>query len=245
MTSLIRFSAAVLIALSASLALGQSAGTADQPGQTLAGDVSIVVPKSSAPVKDASHVVEWLVPQVKAQPAQFSKTRPVYKMVQRDKMFQPNFLVVPVGSVVDFPNLDPWFHNVFSLYRGKKFDLGLYEAGSNRQVRFDRPGPSFVFCNIHPEMTAVVLTVDSQYFGVSDKSGHLTIPNVPEGSYVLKVWYEDATPEALQALARQFVVGGDTRALPAVSVAMTKQNLMKHKNKYGHDYDPNAASPVY
>jgi plastocyanin len=245
MNSLTKCSAIALLALSASLALGQSAGTADQPGQALTGEISVVVPKSSAPVKDASRVVEWLVPLAKLQPAQFPKTRPVYKMVQRDKMFQPNFLVVPVGSIVDFPNLDPWFHNVFSLYRGKKFDLGLYEAGSNRQVRFDRPGPSFIFCNIHPEMTAVVLTVDSQYFGVSDKTGHLTISNVPEGSYLLKVWYEDATADTLQALTRQFVVGSDTRSLPAISIAMTKQNLMKHKNKYGHDYDPNATSPVY
>jgi plastocyanin len=245
MNSPTSLSAIVLLTLSAPLALGQATGPADQSGQTLSGEVSIVVPKSSAPVKDASRVVEWLVPQPKSQPAQLPETRPVYKMVQRDKMFQPNFLVVPVGSIVDFPNLDPWFHNVFSLYRGKKFDLGLYEAGSDRRVRFDRPGPSFVFCNIHPEMTAVVLTVDSQYFGVSDKAGHVTIANVPEGSYLVKIWYEDATPETLQALMRQFVVGGDTRALPGVSVAMTKQSLMKHKNKYGHDYDPNAASPVY
>jgi plastocyanin len=245
MNSLTRISGIALLALSACVALGQSNGPADQPGQTLSGDVSIVIPKPSTPLKDASRVVEWLVPTPQMHAAQSAKPRGTYKMVQRDKMFQPNFLVVPVGSIVNFPNLDPWFHNVFSLYRGKKFDLGLYEAGSDKQVRFDRPGASFVFCNIHPEMTAVVLTVDSEYYGVSDKTGRLTIAGVPEGSYVLKVWYENATPEALQALTRQFAVGGDTHTLPAISVVMTKQYLMKHKNKYGHDYDPNAASPVY
>ena len=245
MNSLTRFSAIALLALSACVASGQSNGPADQPGQTLSGDVSVVIPKSSTPLKDASRVVEWLAPTNEVHAAQVAKPRATYKMVQRDKMFQPNFLVVPVGSIVNFPNLDPWFHNVFSLYRGKKFDLGLYEAGSDKQVRFDRPGASFVFCNIHPEMTAVVLTVDSEYFGVSDKAGRLTIPGVPEGPYLLKVWYENATPDALQALTRQFVVSSDTHTLPAISVVMTKQDLMKHKNKYGHDYDPNAASPVY
>jgi len=64
-------------------------------------------------------------------------------------------LVVPVGSVVDFPNHDPFFHNVFSLFDGKRFDLGLYEAGATNSVRFDRLGVSFLFCNIHPEMSAV------------------------------------------------------------------------------------------
>jgi len=236
----------LFVAAAVSVATGQSADTANpSPSQTLTGDVTVLSPKSGTAMKDASHVVEWLVPQEKIEPVQYSAAKAKYRIVQHDKMFQPNFLVVPIGSVVDFPNLDPWFHNVFSLYRGKKFDLGLYEAGSNKQVRFDRPGPSYVFCNIHPEMAAVVLTVDSPFFGVSDKSGRLVISNVPPGSYVLKVWYENATPETLNALTRPLVVTSDSRALPAITVAMTKQDLMKHKNKYGRDYDSTPASPVY
>lgn len=236
----------LLVAAAVSFATGQSTD-APSPvqGQTLSGEVTVLAQKSGAAVKDASRVVEWLVPQEKIQPVQYSATKTKYRIVQHDKMFQPNFLVVPIGSLVDFPNLDPWFHNVFSLYRGKKFDLGLYEAGSNKQVRFDRPGPSFVFCNIHPEMAAVVLTVDSQYFGVSDKAGRLAISNVPPGPYILKVWYENATPETLNHLARAFVVTSETRALPSISITMTKQDLMKHKNKYGRDYDPASTSPVY
>jgi len=96
-------------------------------------------------MKDASNVVVWLVPQTPGLIAPASNENPQYRIVQHNKMFEPNFLVVPVGSVVDFPNLDPWFHNVFSLYRGKKFDLGLYEAGSHKQVKFDRPGASYIF----------------------------------------------------------------------------------------------------
>jgi plastocyanin len=240
-----KFATILLLVVIVSTAMGQSPGAVAENVRTLSGEVTIVPPKSEAAVKDASRAVEWLVPREKVQPVQLEAAKPKYRIVQHDKMFQPNFLVVPVGSVVDFPNLDPWFHNVFSLYRGKKFDLGLYEAGADKQVRFDRLGASFIFCNIHPEMAAVVLAVESQYFAVSDKAGRLAIQNVPPGAYTVKVWYENATPETLNSLTRSIVVDGDTHSLPGISIPMTKQDLMKHKNKYGHDYDPNAASPVY
>jgi hypothetical protein len=166
-------------------------------------------------------------------------------MAQHDKTFEPNLLVVPMGSVVDFPNLDPWFHSVFSLYRGKRFDLGLYESGSQKEVRFDRPGASYVFCNIHPEMVAVVLTVDSQFYGIADKAGHISIAGVPPGRYRLRVWSENATPEALQALERPIVLGNANHTLPTVSIPVTNQIPMKHKNKYGRNYDPKALTPEY
>jgi hypothetical protein len=166
-------------------------------------------------------------------------------MVQHNKTFEPNLLVVPMGSVVVFPNLDPWFHSVFSLYRGKRFDLGLYEAGSQKKVRFDRPGASYVFCNIHPEMVAVVLTVDSEFYGISDKAGHISIAAVPPGRYLLRVWSENATPEALQALERLIIIGNGSHSLPTVSIPATRQISMKHKNKFGRDYDPKALTPEY
>ena len=102
--------------------------------------------------------------------------------MQRNKSFDPHVLVVPVGSVVAFPNHDPFFHNVFSLFEGKRFDLGLYEAGSTRDVHFDKPGISYIFCNIHPEMSAVVLALDTPYYGVSDPHGQVVIANVPAAS---------------------------------------------------------------
>lgn len=101
------------------------------------------------------------------------------RLVQRNKSFEPHVLVVPVGSVVEFPNQDPFFHNVFSLFEGKRFDLGLYEAGTTRNVVFDKPGISYIFCNIHSEMSAVVIAVGSPYYGISDQRGRVSIPNVP------------------------------------------------------------------
>ena len=95
-------------------------------------------------------------------------------------------------SAVEFPNLDPWFHNVFSLYKGERFDLGLYEAGSSRTVHFERAGVSFIFCNIHPEMSAYVLALGTPYFAVSDHRGNIRIADVPPGRYRIEVWFERA-----------------------------------------------------
>ena len=93
-----------------------------------------------------------------SSPPQPDSNRP--RLVQKNKSFEPHVLVVPVGSSVEFPNRDPFFHNVFSLFEGKRFDLGLYEAGSTRNVVFDKPGISYIFCNIHSEMSAVVIAVE-------------------------------------------------------------------------------------
>lgn len=165
-------------------------------------------------------------------------------MLQHNKTFEPKLLVVPLGSIVDFPNLDPWFHNVFSLYQGKRFDLGLYQARAEREVVFDRPGPSFLFCNIHPQMTAVILTVNSDFFGVSDKAGHILIHHVPTGRYLMHVWYESAASEFTDAPQRPIDIAPGENVLPAVSIPVTKHDW-SHKDKYGNDYDPKASVPAY
>jgi len=153
----------------------------------VSGEVTLTQSGSdSAP--DASQVVVWLTPSGSTTMPHTAIDRPRYRLVQRNKRFEPSLLVVPVGSVVDFPNDDPWFHNVFSLYRGKRFDLGLYQAGAQRSVRFDRIGPSYLFCNIHPEMTGVVLAVDSSLYAVSDKSGHYIIDGVVPGGVAWAGW---------------------------------------------------------
>jgi plastocyanin len=208
------------------------------------GEAVVMAPGAPAIEKDASRVVVWLVPLDAAQPLRATE-RPRYRLLQRNKKFEPGLLVVPVGSVVDFPNADPWFHNVFSLYRGKRFDLGLYQAGAQRSVRFDRIGPSYLFCNIHPEMTGVVLAIDSEFFGVTDKNGRYSIPGVAPGKYALHVWYENATPESLQALQRQVTIESANQILPPVSVKAVKPAPAEHKNKYGQDYDPETLKTDY
>ena len=225
-------------------ALAQTEYSGGSETVSVTGEASLVPAGSDGIERDASEVVVWLVPAGSAQPVK-AREQKRYRLEQHNKRFEPGLLVVPVGSTVDFPNLDPWFHNVFSLYRGKRFDLGLYQAGSMRSVSFDRPGPSYLFCNIHPEMTGVVLAVDSELFAVSKKNGRYSIPGVPPGKYTLHVWYENAPLEALEGLQRVVVVGTANRALPSLSVPVTKQSEAKHKNKYGQEYDPDTLKTDY
>jgi len=180
-----------------------------------------------------ANVVVWLTP-VGSSPPRASVVHP--RLVQKNKRFEPHLLVVPVGTLVEFPNQDPFFHNVFSLYKGKRFDLGLYEAGSSRSVRFDRPGVSFIFCNIHPEMSAAVVALETPYYGISNNAGEVHIREVPPGRYRLEVWYERSSPGALGRLARQINVPGEG-SVTALDVPEVVAASVPHKNKYGADYD--------
>ena len=178
--------------------------------------------------------VAWLTPLggVAAAP---SGERRNYRMVQKNKQFDPHLLVVPVGSLVQFPNHDPFFHNVFSLYNGKRFDLGLYETGSERGVRFDREGVSYIFCNIHPEMGAVILALSTPYYAVS-VDGAIAITDVPPGRYSLNVWSEGATQESMTAARQQVTVGPDRTVAGTVSLVATPSPMEHHANKFGAPY---------
>ena len=187
-------------------------------------------------------VVMWLVP---AAPLQEPSPASGLQLIQRNKSFEPHVMVVPVGSVVQFPNRDPFFHNVFSLFEGKRFDLGLYEAGSTRDVRFDKPGVSYIFCNIHSEMSAVVIALQTPFHAISDSRGRLTIPRVPVGRYRLHLWYEAALPEELDAMARDITVAEDTPNLGVLALKVAERPKT-HQNKYGQEYEPpTPGSPAY
>jgi hypothetical protein len=147
---------------------------------------------------------------------------------------------------VDFPNHDPFFHNVFSLFEGKRFDLGLYEAGSTRTVLFDRAGICYTFCNIHPQMSAVVIVVDTPYFAVSDARGEIAIPHVPPGRYQLNFWEEHCSPPTLKELSRQVTVGEEATPLGRIHLQESDEPVTAHLNKYGKQYDPEVlSSPLY
>ena len=191
-------------------------------------------PKS---LQNPAEVVVWLTPLDRpATSLDPHARRP--QLVQRNKSFEPHLLIVSVGSTVDFPNRDPFFHNVFSLFDGKRFDLGLYEAGTSNSVQFDRVGVSFLFCNIHPEMSAVVIALDTPYYAVSDLSGNVAIKYVPDGKYELHVWYERGLPDDLKSLTRTFAVIPTSRDLGILTIPENPGFSLAHKNKYGQDYTP-------
>jgi plastocyanin len=197
---------------------------------------------------DRSNVVAWLRPiggDSVPRPGEGGAVRPRFKIVQQNKRFEPHLLVVPVGSTVDFPNLDPFFHNVFSLFEGKRFDLGLYESGTTRFVQFDKPGISFIFCNIHAEMSAVVVALATPYYAISDARGDISIPNVPPGRYDLQVFHAAIDPGSLRALNKRITVTSGETSLGSFSLVETDVTVA-HKNKYGRDYDrPAPDSPAY
>jgi len=188
----------------------------------------------------ATPAVVWLKPIGEARQLPF-QGRKRYTLLQRNRMFTPHLLVIPVGSTVDFPNADPFFHNVFSLFDGKRFDLGLYESGSDKQVTFSREGVSYIFCNIHPEMSAVVVALSTPLYGIADASESVVIRNIPEGEYTLNVWVEGVPQATLSGLMRRIHVGAGTTDLGNVTIPVAPAT--GHTNKFGGKYDTTTKPP--
>ena len=160
------FFAVFAVSVTASAAAAELSGTAQSTGK---------------PVQNA---VVWLdAPGA----APFVQTKPVV-VDQRNLSFSPHVLAVRVGTSVEFPNSDHVFHNVFSFKDGKKFDLGMYPAGKTKPVVFDRPGLSRIFCNIHPNMAAYVMALDTPYYATSNDKGQFWLGGVPAGTYTYHAW---------------------------------------------------------
>ena len=109
---------------------------------------------------------------------------------QRDESFVPRVAAITRGSVVDFPNLDSYFHNVFSLSRGASFDLGRYPKGESRSRTFTQPGLVKVYCHLHSEMSATIVVFDHPFYTVPSTDGSFVLDDVPVGRYRLAAWHE-------------------------------------------------------
>jgi plastocyanin len=213
---------------------------------SVTGQVVLLNAANGTPLADASQVVVWLTAAPGTSTNRSSPPRQELRLVQRHKSFEPHLLVVQSGSLVEFPNDDPFFHNVFSLFEGKRFDLGLYEAGSTRSVLFDKPGICYLFCNIHPEMSAVVIVLKTPYYAISDTTGKISISDVPPGRYQLEVWNERSLAEDLKSLTRLVDISESAHSLGTISVKANRNQSTAHKNKYGRDYDsPTPPSALY
>jgi len=180
--------------------------------------------------------VIWMMP-LGGQTAPDPDASRKFTLLQKNKEFSPHLLVVPVGSVVQFPNADPFFHNVFSLFNGRRFDLGLYEAGSTRAVTFGKEGISYIFCNIHPQMSAVVIALSTPFFAVAEPHGLFEVHHVPPGDYLLQVWVQGADPADLKTLTRKVSVSADHADLGVIPLPHAPQPPSPHTNKYGKPYD--------
>ncbi len=157
-----------------------------------------------------------------------------FKLLQKNKSFSPRVLVVPVGSSVEFINEDQIFHNVFSLSPPGPFDLGLYRAGQSKTRTFNEPALYRVFCNIHPQMTALVLAVPTPFITTADAAGKYQL-DLPPGRYRITAWSE----RAREATAEVSVSSGAAEA-PELTLDESHFVELPHKNKYGEDYPKKA-----
>jgi plastocyanin len=195
---------------------------------TVSGKVGFVTKRGQRPVVNETLI--WLDPIGRGggpSPSSFT-------MTTRNKTFLPHVMAVPAGSTISFPNEDPIAHNLFSLTPGNAFDLGLYRKGGGRSQKFDTPGVVNVYCNIHPNMSAVVLVMKTPYYGFANAAGAFSF-DVPPGRYRLNAWNEQGgnTTSDIEVKADGTVAG-------SVSLTIDSRNFRftQHTNKHGQRYRP-------
>lgn len=154
----------------------------------------------------------------------------VATLASHDKSFEPHVEVVPVGSTMSFPNLDDIMHNVFSLSKGNRFDLGLYKDGAKKDYVFQSPGLVRIYCNIHPQMSAFVYVMAHPYFAMASRDGSFRIDDVPAGNYTLAAWSEEG-----EARQRVTVTESGASGL-TLSLDVSKYAKRPHLNKFGKPY---------
>jgi plastocyanin len=201
-------------------------GTGTLGAATVRGHVSLKE-KGGRPSSDLSSVVVY----IDGASAAAGPRRAT--MTMKGKAFDPRVLVVPVGGTVDFPNADPILHNVFSVTKGNPFDLSLYKAPKSASWTFRSPGVVNVYCNIHPQMSAVILVRDNPYFTMAAADGSFAIDGVPAGRYTVRAWH-DRAGEASQSVVVGAAEGGDV----ALDLDASRYKWIPHRNKFGRPYAP-------
>ncbi len=161
-----------------------------------------------------------------------SELKKPYAIITKNKQFTPQAIIVPVGATVDFPNQDPIFHNIFSVSDPNQFDLGLYKGGASESKTFKAPGVVKVFCNVHPQMTATILVVQTPYHMAADKDGNFSFSNVPPGIYEIKAYADEGQTSQKIEISENSL---------KVMLTIDGKTFMKvpHKNKFGKDYTTN------
>jgi plastocyanin len=195
---------------------------------TLSGQVEIL--DQSGKRGDRSNVVLWLEGPGTNAPRKKGPAKGNVEMKSKEKKFQPGVLVVPVGSEVTFPNVDPIFHNVFSVSGDNRFDLGLYKSGASKSWRFEKPGLVRVFCNIHSGMIGFIHVLDTPFFAQTGPTGSFELRDVPPGSYTLKAWEERAGESS------RSVTLSDSSPPLAIEIDARGFVPKPHLNKYGKPY---------
>lgn len=209
------------------IALHSFAATQQDFDAVVKGMVTIM-DKDGASLKDRSNVVVF-IDGLSQDQIKFAETTPP-KMSHKGLRFSPRVFPISKGTSINFLNDDRIFHNVFSLSKSKPFDLGIYPSGSEKLVQFNKPGLVKVYCNIHPNMISNVLVLNSPLFSKTDADGKYEIKNIPEGEFILRVWYEFGEDIRKEIFIKK---GGQ---LEENFILTKNKNTIKHKNKFGKPY---------
>jgi plastocyanin len=212
------------LALAAIALVGASAPA--RPLAQIAGKVTVAKVSIGSRIDGYSRIVVYLedASGLPAQPHQR------YEIVQHDKRFEPDFLIVPQGAEVAFPNHDDIAHNVFSPVAGGAFDLGIYKRETTRSVKFDKPGVVPIFCNIHPQMIAHVLVMTSSFVVHPRDDGSFSLDGVPPGTYHAVAWFPYGSPER-----REITIEAGQHAELDFTLR-ERRSADEHQNKHDQPY---------
>ena len=194
---------------------------------TVSGKVSFITKRGQNPV--ANETLVWLEPAGKP----IHKPPQTFQMMTRGKTLVPHVLAIPVGSTVEFPNDDPISHNLFSLSTANTFDLGLYRRGSGKSHKFDAPGVVNVYCNVHPNMSAVIHVMATPYYTFADAAGNYALTDIPPGKYRLVAWNEQGGQTTADI---EVSAAGSVSGTLAVTLDSRNYRMIQHTDKNGKPY---------
>jgi plastocyanin len=198
----------------------------------VAGKVTFVTKRGQRPAVNETLI--WLEPVATTKDP---RTQPsTFQMVTRNKTVLPHVMAVPVGSTVAFPNEDPISHNLFSLSAGNPFDLGLYRKGAGKAQKFENPGVVSVYCNVHPNMSAVIHVMPTPYYGFAKADGSFSL-DVPPGRYRLVAWNEQGGATTSDIDVTSHRVSGNL----ALTIDSRNYRFVQHTNKLGKPYQAPAS----
>jgi plastocyanin len=210
--------------------LAVSAGTLGAQGEPGVVSGQITIQERPGDItEDMANTVVFLEPATGAARQQARMTtRAVMSLDKRQ--FSPRVAVVMAGSSIEFPNKDPFSHNVFSKANGG-FDTGVYGRNKSRDQKFEEPGVYPLYCNVHPRMTAFVITLDTPLYTQAGRDGRFRITGVPAGQYRMTVWHDRATAET-----RDITVPAGGVSDLRITIDARGYKYVQHKNKHGKDY---------
>lgn len=200
---------------------------ASLPAQSMVAGRVALQEKPGEKTTDYGNTVVWLEPS-----SGTARATPIRTQVgMSERTFTPHVRVVPVGSTVEYPNQDPFTHNVFSTTPGALFDLGAYASGTSKGYQFRKTGAYPTYCNIHAKMAAYVVVVNTPWYAQAAADGRWQVTNVPVGKYRLTVWHERAPKVTTELEVPAGGVSGIETTLDARGY-----RVVAHKNKFGRDY---------